>query len=224
MKGLAGTWPVLIALALLPAAASAQAPSVKSPVSRADLTGSIGWLNDSRQALADTEYDQWHNHGIHGSAILGWYWTDHLKTEVDISRSTTGRLWAYDELRSGTVTAFRQIRYRIAATDLAITQRYQFGRNAFFHPFVGAGVDFAWETISGTAEAAGYYGPGAIGPVQIVPAQNIGPDTRFRARIAAESGFKAYLSERVFFRSDLRVAGLDRVDTMLLRFGFGVDF
>jgi hypothetical protein len=40
----------------------------------------------------------------------------------------------------------------------------------------------------------------------------------------AATGFKAYLAQRAFFRSDLRFAFRDGLEDVLLRFGFGVDF
>ena len=38
------------------------------------------------------------------------------------------------------------------------------------------------------------------------------------------AGFKAYVTQRAFLRSDVRFLFSDRLEEALLRFGFGVDF
>ena len=65
-------------LLVLAAEAGAQTPT---PVSRADLSGAIAWLNVNKTEL--DEYDNWLNRAVYAGAGFGWYWTDNLKTEVD---------------------------------------------------------------------------------------------------------------------------------------------
>ena len=48
--------------------------------------------------------------------------------------------------------------------------------------------------------------------------------TSTEVRPFVATGFKAYMTQRAFFRSDVRVGVRDGVDEVLLRFGFGVDF
>ena len=51
-----------------------------------------------------------------------------------------------------------------------------------------------------------------------------GPRTDIFVSLFVSAGFTAYLTQRGFFRSDLKVTLRDGVDEVLLRFGFGVDF
>lgn len=218
--------PVALAVLLVvtvPQVARAQPSPSAAPLARADVAGSIGWLN-GRTSDTSYSFEDWFNRGLSGSGVVGWYWTDHHKTEVEAAWDTSGTLHGYDEVRSANSFTYREVRYRITATHLTLTQRYQFGRNAFFHPHVGGGLDLAWETTRGQAESIVIFGPGTGAPVDVERARAIGPDTRLRARFVAEGGFKGYVSERVFFRGDLRLGWRSRLDRALLRFGIGVDF
>ena len=58
----------------------------------------------------------------------------------------------------------------------------------------------------------------------VQPARTIGESTELEIRPFAEIGAKLYLSQRGFFRSDLRLTFRGGVDEVLLRFGAGVDF
>src|SRR5688500_13514728 len=66
---------------------TAAAP-VTGPVAaaRPDLSASIGWLNVNKSSLHD--YNDWYNRGVQGAVAFGWYWTPHLKAEVEPSAST----------------------------------------------------------------------------------------------------------------------------------------
>ena len=58
----------------------------------------------------------------------------------------------------------------------------------------------------------------------VPPARTEGPDDRFIARAFAEAGFKAYMTRRVFFTGDARVMFRGRIEEVLFRAGFGIDF
>ena len=59
---------------------------------------------------------------------------------------------------------------------------------------------------------------------EILPAEVHPPRTELLARPFAAFGFKAYMTPRSFFRSDLKLVVRNGVDEALLRFGFGMDF
>jgi hypothetical protein len=63
-------------------------------------------------------------------------------------------------------------------------------------------------------------GPGRV----ILPEQREGPRTEVSVRPFLATGFKAYMTPRGFFRSDIRVGFRGGADQVLLRFGFGIDF
>ena len=72
------------ALLLLTVLAQAPvAPATPPQLSRADVHFVIGWQN-LRNERAHDEYDDWLNNIFYGGAGAGWYWSDHLKTQVDI--------------------------------------------------------------------------------------------------------------------------------------------
>ncbi len=66
---------------LLEGDALAQTAARPDPVARADVLGVVGWLHVDRSDL--DPYGAWVSRiGFVGGG-MGWYWTDHLKTEVD---------------------------------------------------------------------------------------------------------------------------------------------
>src|ERR1700704_4689561 len=70
--------PLLLVVALHPDAALCQSPP-PAPVARADITASIGSFGAKRAEAP--EYNQW-THSWFASVGGGYYWTDHLKTEL----------------------------------------------------------------------------------------------------------------------------------------------
>ena len=190
------------------------------PVAIADASGLAGYLG-SRKPF--DRYDDW-DHSFHGVGTFGWYWTDHLKTEVEAGASTRSEKYAYLEERVGTALVFRQATFHFSTRRLAIGQQYQFFRNVMFHPFVGAGLELTWETTERQDAAVSIYDPTTR---QTLPGQmaTAYPDrTELVPRAYAATGFKAYMSSKTFFRSDLKLAFASGVGEVLLRFGFGVDF
>src|SRR5262245_25187759 len=60
--------------------AQSQTRPVSNPIARVDTTVIIGWLNVDKAELQ--EYDNWYSAASAGGSV-GWYWTDHLKTELE---------------------------------------------------------------------------------------------------------------------------------------------
>ncbi len=210
-------------LAGVPLPASAQQePPDRAPLVRTDLVGSLGWLN--AEADAPGLFDRWYHRSLYGGVGVGWYWTDHLKTEVDFGASTPAELYASDPVAIGAGIGYRLSRLEFSTKGIAAVQQYQFYRNRWFHPHIGIGMDAMWQTIKRRDDPVFWYDPVAREGRQVQPARTHGPETDLRLRPFVSAGFKAYLSQRGFFRSDLRVVVRDGVDEVLLRFGFGVDF
>jgi hypothetical protein len=108
--------------------------------------------------------------------------------------------------------------------NVAIAQQYQFFRNQWVHPHVGAGVDLARETTREDYQPVVVYDTVTRLSREIQSARIEGPDHRLIARPFVEAGFKAYMTRRAFFTGDSRVMVRHGVDEVLFRFGFGVDF
>jgi hypothetical protein len=161
-----------------------------------------------------------------GGAIAGYYWTPHLKTEFDISTSSEGERYSVEPIvlpGSATVLPLqRDHEFRVTTASAGVVG--QFFDNAWFHPFVSAGLELIREREQ--IETALQFSPprDPRAPV-IIP--DFAPETleRYRARPYAATGFKAYVSERAFIRTDIRTSwSSDGLDALAWRSGVGFDF
>jgi hypothetical protein len=217
---------LLILAAILAACgstATVHAQPPPSPLQRGDAAAFIGWLNAQKPGAQTDLQSDWYHRGVYAGGAAGWYWTDHLRTEIEIGASNSARLWTYRTVVVDNLPTFSGARLTVGTRRVAIGQQYQFFRNVWFQPHVGAGVDLSWETVTGQAEPIIAY-PEQGPPRQITPAKEIGPETRRRIRPFGEIGFKAYMTRRGFCRGDMKIAGRGGVQDVQLRFGFGVDF
>ena len=201
---------------------AAQSTAARPPLVRADVHGTLGWLNAASHL--STQGDDWYNRLLHGAAGVGWYWTDHVKTEVDVGGSTAADLYSYEPVVISGQTTFLSFRRKFHTTTVAATQQYQFFRNAWFHPYVGAGVEVSWDRFERRDEPLFLYDPVTRQPRLRRDSTSHEPDTEVYGRPLGAIGFKAYMTPRGFFRTDLRVGVRNRIDRVLLRFGFGIDF
>jgi outer membrane protein W len=209
-----------LAAVLLLASWKATAQTVT--LSRGDFSGSLG--TQSVNARDDGFYSRSHfEGGFYGAVAGGWYWTENLKTELDFGARTKGKVWISSPTPFGAQTYYPTDK-TFSRKTLALGQQYQFLHNAWFHPHLGAGVNLTWERSTLHRAAAFAYDPVTrtsriLSPERTEPAQ-----TDFRVNPFVESGFKAYMTPRTFFRTDLRVAFRSGVDDVVTRFGFGFDF
>jgi hypothetical protein len=198
------------------------APAAAQPPVRPDLSASIGWLNVNKSTPVNS--NDWYNRGVQGAAAFGWYWTPHLKTEIEPSASTRVNFNdAHEEIVNGQ-RAYVLSEFGFSTRRIALSQQYQFGENAWFHPHLAAGLDFNWETTARNDRSIYFLDP-LPRQAPIVP-QNIHYPTQtdLHVRPLVGAGFKAYVTPRAFLRSDVRLLFSDRLEEALLRFGFGVDF
>ena len=204
----------LVAGVLSPAIAAAQAS--QPPASRLDLTVSTGWFAADRSASTDCCNSTW-SAGLFKGVAAGFYWTDHLKTEVGFGApgSTEGHGFTSKVLPNG-LTSYTSEDHHIDGTKVSIAQIYQFGRNSTFHPFIVGGADIDRE--HDTIERYIYSSSSSRST------EDTREQTSIRARAFAGAGFKAYFSERAFFRGEARFAGgKQREGQMTWTAGVGVD-
>jgi hypothetical protein len=213
----------LLLLALLAQSpAVPAAPTPAGPVMRGDVHGVIGWQN-VRNHAAPNHYNDWVNDIFYGAVGAGWYWTDHLKTQIDVGAGTRGDTYGYRDVVVDGVPTFEASRLRTQQTSLAVGQHYQFFRNQWFHPHAGAGVDFARRSILEEYQPVTVYDNVSRTARVIAPARTE-KNNDFVTRPFVETGFKAYVTRKAFFTSDARVLFRSGFDEVLFRFGFGVDF
>jgi hypothetical protein len=209
----------ILLIGLLSAAA---VPAGAQPLARGDVTGTLGWFNANKSEF--DSYNDWYNRSAHVGALVGWYWSDHLKTELELGATSRTNLYTSRPLVIDGQPNYISSEHRFSTRRLGIGQQYQFFRNAWAHPHVAAGVDLTWETADRRDQPVVQYDPVSRQTRVLQPAQTIAPSTELHVRPFAEVGTKLYMSRRAFFRTDLRLTFRSRVDEVLMRFGFGVDF
>jgi hypothetical protein len=192
--------------------------------SRWDAAAQVTWLGEQRQDRLN-QWDRWFNVAS-GGGIVGYYWTSHFKTEFDISTSTEGETYSIEPilLPGATVPLFlqRDHEYRITTASAGLIG--QFFENAWFHPFVGAGIELIREREH--VETAVPIGPprDPRAPA-IIPVPQSETRERYGARPYLATGFKAYVSESAFIRTDIRTSwSSDGLAALAWRSGVGVDF
>ena len=197
-------------LTLLPAAPS-----------RWDVSAHVTWLGE-RRANPSFEWDRWVNVAS-GGGILGYYWTPHIKTEIDISASTEDEIYSIEPIAlPGTNALFplqRDHAFRVTTASAGLVG--QFFENAWFHPFVSAGLEIMRERehVETTAPL--------VPPRTPTPPIATEPETivRLAARPFAAAGFKVYVSERAFIRTDVRTSwSTDGLAALAWHSGVGFDF
>jgi len=202
---------IVVTLTLIPVAARGQ--TATPSLFRADAATSIGWFTANR-VEAENCCANWSSSLFKGIGA-GYYWTDHLKSEIEIAWPGPTQAFTYPDARpfiDGNTLVYEEHTYR--GIKLSGSQLFQFGRNAMFHPFAGVGVDVDRdrdEIVRTTQNGR------AFTQIQLT-------EHEVHARPFVTTGFKAYFSERAFFRSEIKVAFSDRVEQVIWKSGLGVDF
>lgn len=212
--------PVLVVGALF--AASPAFGQASPGLPKFDASGYVGWLaaeDDTGRAARGRGWGD----SLFGALGAGWYWTAHLKLEVDVGAGTAATAYRLEPVLIDRVQAYQASESTFSRRTLGVSQQYQYGRNAWFHPYIGAGLHVTWERRSTRYQPLVVYDGTAPGHV-VREAYVDGPGTNTTLRPFVATGFKGYVTPRVFFRSDLRLAFRHGLEESLLRAGFGVDF
>jgi hypothetical protein len=172
-------------------------------------------------------WDDWYESASF-AASAGFYWTPHLKLEVDAGRSAQADFYSVETVGGPELpypyTRSRRHRFTTASGSAAVV--YQAFENRWFHPFVTGGVELINERQRSEAlgaTAAVWSGTRIIAPA-LPPLAAVSEASLF-ARPFAGMGFKVYVSPRAFLRSDLRVSlSRSRPESVTWRAGGGFDF
>ncbi len=158
---------------------------------------------------------------------VGRYWTEHAKSEVECIWPGETTTYSSDaELAEAYPAAWVYVARRIRPLKVGFLQVYQFGHNAWVHPYLGVGLDVDIEriTVDRPAQTVSVSQSDRGGPLTVdVPATH-SEDRSVRLRGAVVAGLKAYVSRHAFTRFDVRAAGASRLDQVAFRAGFGLDF
>jgi len=188
---------------------------------RGDVAGSVGWSSANRRRFES--YNDWRTEGLF-ELRGGWYWTNHLKTSVDVAGTTSSELYGIVPVPVGGLPGYPTVRYRIRETHAAVSQVWQFGENQWVHPYVAGGADIVFETLSRRDDPVFYYDPitrqsRMLRDTVQYPDTN---DVRVHGLVAA--GVKGYVSRKAFLLTELRVTIAGRAEQVHWAFGFGADF
>ena len=205
-------------------AASHDAIAQTPTIARGDVAGTVGWLTvEKREPSQPYDGDDWHN-SFFGAISAGWYWTEHLKSELDFGAGTTATAHFTRQITINGRPSFVSTESRFSRRILGISQQYQFFHNVWFHPHVAAGANITRERVTDHIQPIVVFDDPTRGPRTVQPARTEGPRTEITVSPFVATGFKAYVTPRGFFRGDLRVGFRGGIDDVLVRFGFGVDF
>lgn len=212
---------LVVAASLMTSAAIAQervALALTPPdAPRWDVALNAGWLGGNKSEVAPA-WDDWYDAASVG-ASAGYYWTPHLKLELDLATTTNGGIYQQDVIFVP-VTYVETREHEFRTTSLAGGLTYQFLENRWFHPFVSGGLAVVHER-----DRLDLSYPAPRPPGTSTPPPSTSHTTTVSARPFAALGFKAYASPRVFFRTDLQLTASSReVESVSWRGGIGFDF
>jgi hypothetical protein len=205
----------LSALLALAPDASAQQPVPVTAIGRWDVAGQLALLNRNKSELG-SRWDHWYEAPlIQGSA--GHYWTPHFKTELEIATSGQGTIGVEENLR------YRE--HMLRESTVGATAVYQFLDNQWVHPFVGAGLEVARERhVAESLPSSIERFPTTALPLTLRPVPAI-DNVSYSMRPLVTGGFKFYVSQRAFVRTEVRTSfSTDRPLAIQWRGGVGIDF
>jgi hypothetical protein len=208
-------WTVAAVLLTSPLPLEAQMPATP----RLDISGSVGWFANDRELPESLFYDDDTQHRWVFGGDVGLYWTEHLKSEIGISVTTTGSSFVLVPIAEPHDRAYPYAsgQRRTREARVVAQQIYQFGRNAWVHPYVGAGVVVLRETSRVEFDQPPFANLGLAVPLS----QHAETATRVKPVVSA--GVKAYLSPRAFVRGDILLSPWTTSRDVTVRGGIGVD-
>jgi len=184
-----------------------------------DVSGHMAWLAVDK-GPGVSSWNRWYDVATFG-ASFGRFFGRHVKLDIDAATSAAAEMYVERSVTVPTqpypIYYAQQQRFRM--TTLSGGVSYQLFDNRWFHPVVGVGLEAARETRTIEPHVFGTPPPAAI---QLDPP---GTTVSWQHQPFASAGFKWFVSERAFVRSDVRTTfdsgGLAQLSW---RTGFGVDF
>jgi len=184
-----------------------------------DVTGHMAWLTVDN-GPGSSSWNRWYDVASVGASV-GRFFGRHMKLEFDAATSASADVYVDRSVTLPTqpYPIYYAQRRELRMTTLSGGASYQFLDNRWFHPVVGVGLEAARETRTIDSDVIGAVPPAAI------PLDPPGTTVSWRNRPFTAIGFKWFVSERAFVRSDVRTTfdsgGLAQLSW---RTGFGVDF
>lgn len=215
----------ILSILALTVITNASAYAQTAAVPKKDATVSVGWFGAPYPGLE--RYNRWHG-SVFAGAAGGHYWTDHLKSEAEAAWLSRVEVDAYESEAVSDGTLYFRSSYRFQDFKLSFAQIYQFGDNAWVHPYFGAGMDIdsLRSDENRPAQVASIYTPGGASGTskQVSLAALSERDSRLRARPFVKTGFKFYASDSTFFTTEWKFGLGNGLQHALWKTGIGIDF
>lgn len=243
MRRITWVFTVLLGLGAGGAEAGQSAPAKAEVALRKppqwDVAGSVGLLSSS-PAVSEQPYgDDWYFEGRYAVSI-GRYWTEHLKTELELVTSGEGErfIQRYSNVPGAPPYSYpysiheshtlRQVSGRLV---------WQFFDNAWVHPYVFGGVVYDADRVKtfippfAFAEASAQLTQplypdqrNPTPPMALAPETRTGPETLHRIGATAGFGAKVYITRNAFFNTGFVASYARPARTASIVGGFGFDF
>ena len=215
---------------VLLSAGTAGAQSPEPP--KWDVNLSLGFFEsrpfDGSQSLGD----EWYGEGRYAASI-GYYWSQHFKTEFEFAHTGEGRRWTHEIVRvPGT-----EINYPIGTEAYHRLQQgcarvvWQFNDNAWVHPYLNAGFVFDAERRTWRSPAQFYYPPYNPNDPRGRPPLLVRPEIargstvmEYRSGLTVGGGSKFYVTPNTYLNTGLQVTYAKPATTAAVLVGFGIDF
>lgn len=168
--------------------------------------------------------DQWFLEGRYALSI-GRYWTEHLKTEFEFAHASEGSRYVNEMVvLAGTPypSAYQQFHRLQQATGRVV---WRFGRNAWVHPYMGAGVvvDIDRQRRFVSAQYQPPSDPRGT-PTLIRPEHYTEPVTQYRVGGTVNGGAKFYMTPSSYFNAGMVVSYARPTVTISFLGGLGIEF
>jgi hypothetical protein len=219
---------IFILLAGTANAANAQSTSTVTPPEppRWDVNLNAG-LFGHRPGNFDDRYNNWYSEGRYATSI-GYYWTEHLKTELEFAHSGEGERYVQDVVRVPGTGALHSVAVeafnRLQQTSLRMV--WQFGSNTWVHPYVNAGYVLDADRQRRRSPVTYSYpgDPRAVPPILVRPEINSGPDIEYRSGVSVGVGSKFYVAPAAYINTGVQWTYTRPAKTITFLSGFGMEF
>lgn len=191
---------------------------------RFDVAAGIGWMNARPQDGNEQWFsNHWYNDALWYGVEGGYFFTENLKLELGAATASEGRFWTTATAPRGPLESYLSSEHAHRVRTFSAGVTYQFGRNAWVHPYIGGGVDIDRDRIRTRSWVQPAYDPrtGTYQPPYQLPDV---VTTETVARPYGMGGVKVFFNQKVFFRADVKAAGRNDLDKVLARVLVGADF
>lgn len=218
---------LLVAAILQLAVSAAEAKQVSPDPPRWDFGATVGWFEANPGETSNPYGDEWYGQGRYAAAI-GYFWTAHLKTEIEFATTGEGSRFITDFIRippTGLVYpyTFEQF-HRVQQASARVV--WQFLDNRWVAPYVSAGLTFdvdRWRYH--VPEQYQYSGdPRSNRPVLVRGEFGSGPTTDYGGSLSIGAGTKLYMTPNTYVNTGILVTHSSPLKTVSFLAGIGIDF